>query len=134
MLLKQRSSRRLLAALLAGAVFLTGSLGLLTQPSSASAAYVERAQWQWGVEFGPRLSITPTWYGRVAGSSNPTGVTSEALHRSGTWLWNNSLHNQLVCHLYYAPWKATWNLEAGRPDVGYWGTVFAQCNPGLGSD
>ena len=130
------SSRRLVAGLLAGAVFLIASLGLLTQPSSASAAYVAHAEWHDGpdVPFGPRLSITPTWGGRAFGSSNPGGVASEALIKSGQWQWNRTMYYQLVCHLNFAPWKPQWNLEWARPDVGYWGTVFAQCNPGSGPD
>jgi hypothetical protein len=46
---------------------------------------------------------------------------------------NNSMKDQFMCHWDFvsirAPRKESWNLDAGRPDVGYWNTVFAKCNP-----
>ncbi len=40
------------------------------------------------------------------------------------------MRDQFVCHAYFAPGKEAWYLEPARPDVGYWRTVLAGCNPG----
>lgn len=40
------------------------------------------------------------------------------------------VHDQFVCHVYFAARKAVWHLEPWRPDVGYPATVAAGCNPG----
>lgn len=46
---------------------------------------------------------------------------------------NRSMKNQFLCHWdvvkFRAPNKESWNLDSGRPDVGYTATVRAQCNP-----
>jgi hypothetical protein len=42
----------------------------------------------------------------------------------------NAMHDQLVCHWTNAGYfKVPWNLDSWRPDVGYWNTVWALCNP-----
>lgn len=127
------TQRRPLVALAAMcAAVLIASMGLLiAQPASASAAYVSSARWVDGTPFGPTLSIEPTWQGKVQGRYNPGGLMREALQKSGRWLWTNSLYNQLRCHTDWATFrnKTPWNLDAGRPDVGYWSTVHAKCNP-----
>lgn len=40
------------------------------------------------------------------------------------------LKDQFVCHAAFAASKDAWYLEPDRPDVGYWETVRAGCNPG----
>ncbi|MFT4157461.1 MAG: DUF2599 domain-containing protein [Microbacterium sp.] len=37
--------------------------------------------------------------------------------------------NQLQCHWDFAPFKTPWNLDSWRPNVSYWDTVLAGCNP-----
>lgn len=45
----------------------------------------------------------------------------------------NSMKDQFMCHWDFvsirAPRKESWNLDAGRPNTGYWDTVFSSCNP-----
>ena len=42
----------------------------------------------------------------------------------------NKWRDQLVCHAANVGiWKAPWNLDSWRPDVGYTRTVLAGCNP-----
>lgn len=38
-------------------------------------------------------------------------------------------YNQLLCHRDFAPFKTPWNLDSWRPNVSYWDTVAAACNP-----
>ncbi|WP_312718623.1 DUF2599 domain-containing protein [Mobilicoccus sp.] len=40
------------------------------------------------------------------------------------------MRDQFVCHATFAANKEAWYLEPARPDVGYWNTVKAGCNPG----
>ncbi|MDE0547605.1 DUF2599 domain-containing protein [Microbacterium sp. C7(2022)] len=37
--------------------------------------------------------------------------------------------NQLQCHWDFAPFKTPWNLDSWRPNVSYWDTIVAGCNP-----
>ncbi len=43
------------------------------------------------------------------------------------------MEDQFYCHWdivrLRAPNKESWNLDSWRPNVGYWNTVRAQCNP-----
>jgi hypothetical protein len=114
--------------LLIGTVLLALVFGS-AQAGAARADYVQQAWWTWGGQWGPTLHIVPTWQARLYGTTNPGGVMTEALQKSGMWMWTNSLYNQLRCHLDYASWKTPYNLDAGRPDVGYWSTVRYGCNP-----
>lgn len=48
----------------------------------------------------------------------------------GYWTDNlNGMTDQYWCHANFAKNKNNWNLEPWRPDVGYWETVLAGCNP-----
>lgn len=40
-----------------------------------------------------------------------------------------TLNNQFSCHFWFANMKDRWNIEHWRPNVGYWPTVWAGCNP-----
>ncbi len=111
------------------AVAMTFMVFGLGQAQAAKSDYVQNASWAWGGAYGPTLHIQPTLQGRLYGRANPGGVMSEALRKSGLWMWTNSLYNQLRCHLDIAAFKGYWNLDVGRPDVGYWSTVKAGCNP-----
>jgi hypothetical protein len=42
----------------------------------------------------------------------------------------NGMRDQLICHVQFAFWRATFNLDEWRPDVGYLQTVNSSCNPG----
>lgn len=45
--------------------------------------------------------------------------------------WSNTegMKNQFDCHFNFAKNKSSWNLEPLRPNVGYFSTVMAACNP-----
>ncbi|WP_186321521.1 DUF2599 domain-containing protein [Bacillus sp. FJAT-22090] len=45
------------------------------------------------------------------------------------WANTESLENQFACHYDFAKKKDSWNLEPYRPNVGYFATVLAACNP-----
>ncbi|MFD3257665.1 DUF2599 domain-containing protein [Paenibacillus lentus] len=55
-----------------------------------------------------------------------------AVHSSNTTNWSNTqgMKDQYFCHVQFAESKNPWNLEPGRPDVGWWNTVLSLCNPG----
>ena len=40
------------------------------------------------------------------------------------------MRDQVRCHAVFASDKAAWYLEPARPEVGWWETVAAGCNPG----
>lgn len=54
-------------------------------------------------------------------------------HRDALWLGtgnNNGMRDQYLCHWdVLGGLKNPYNLEPSRPDVGYWQTVLARCNP-----
>ena len=84
------------------------------------------------------LSIRPTWCGAWGSSANIYQTVQswrEVLNKTPwhTRRWNSSTYAsmwyQYACHVYYAKYKLTWNLEPSRPNVGYWGTVRRGCNP-----
>ncbi len=81
----------------------------------------------------------PSIYGRNYAPEAPATALAEALAAARptplhlTAVMRHSLLNQLRCHADFAPRKPLWDLEAWRPDVGYFRTVAAYCNPGGGS-
>ena len=67
------------------------------------------------------------------GLDDPDGLAAEAADGRRLGFDGKSLihPNQIaVCHAAFAPSKEGWFLEPRRPDVGYWETVAAGCNPG----
>ena len=88
---------------------------------------------------GITVSVTPNSFDEV---SNNIDDSWAEIYRYIQWhpLYNevendskeSSLWNQSKCHVNFipkiAPWKTTWNLEASRPDKGYWGFVASSCN------
>ena len=50
---------------------------------------------------------------------------------NGSANWKNTagMKDQFMCHSYFAKSKNPWNLEPGRPKVGYAETVKKRCNP-----
>lgn len=104
----------------------------------ACAKYFVSAIWQF--DAGPRLwslSLTPTACTRsLNGATSSTGLIVDAVIRDHSsdqhWLDGNNAHgvrDQIICHLAQYPNKPTWNVEPGRPDVGYAETVRRECNP-----
>jgi hypothetical protein len=104
---------------------------------SAPPNYIAAAHWE-ETDEGPTLVVTPTAAARAAVGSFAAGaagwsqleavVPGLADHPRRT-----RLRDQHICHQQFAtieePDKATWDLEADRPDVGYPATVQAKCNP-----
>lgn len=82
---------------------------------------------------GQTLTIIPNWWGRNLAQADAKRLLNDAMNKAG---WRalsgsqyNSMLNQLKCHAYFADSKYQWNLDAWRPDVGFWSTVRAYCNP-----
>ena len=104
----------------------------------ACATYFESAVWRF--DDGPKLwslSLVPTRCTRsLKGAKSSTGLVIDAVIRdhSGDRYWkdgNNTrgMRDQIICHLAELSGKAEWNVEPGRPDVGYTETVRRKCNP-----
>ena len=45
------------------------------------------------------------------------------------WSNTNGMKNQFNCHYDFATKKSSWNLEPQRPNVSYFSTILAGCNP-----
>lgn len=90
--------------------------------------YLSRVQWFRRPQ-GWTLGVVPSTFGRATIFLARGKAWQEVQSKTRSTL-NNSMYWQFVCHADYAPpWRASWNLDAWRPDVGYWRTVWAQCNP-----
>lgn len=84
-------------------------------------------------------SVTPTSCGAWLGGGFQSGAWQELLDKTPkSKHWNKksgtseywSMYNQYFCHADWAGgFKAPWNLEPARPNVGYLKTVNALCNP-----
>jgi hypothetical protein len=104
---------------------------------SPSRSLIARAYWVHYPQ-GWRIRIMPSIYGRNHAPEAPRTALAEALRIARptplrlTQSVRASLLNQLRCHADFAPRKPLWDLEAWRPDVGYFKTVAAFCNPGGG--
>jgi hypothetical protein len=94
----------------------------------------------WRFDAGPKLwslSLVPTPCTRsLRGQLTSTGLVIDAVIRdqSGNahWLEGNNtrgMRDQIICHLDKLTTKEEWNVEPGRPDVGYAETVRRDCNP-----
>lgn len=54
----------------------------------------------------------------------------KSIHNSNiNWYNSDGMQDQFDCHFDFAKKKALWNLEPNRPDVDYFSTVLASCNP-----
>jgi hypothetical protein len=113
-------------AAVAGAWSGAGEPALAT---SSCGAQIASAVWHREPQ-GLRIIITPTRCGRRTAAQTPHAAFDEAIRRGGRGAPDRgSLYWQFVCHANLAQTKATWNLEAWRPDVGLIGTIMAGCNP-----
>jgi hypothetical protein len=78
------------------------------------------------------IRVSPNNCARYLARYNWNSSFSEMYWKSGHRLYGstyNSIYWQWACHTVYAPYDYTWDLEIGRRDAGYWGTVAAKCNP-----
>lgn len=82
----------------------------------------------WSSSAERSLRVLPNWPAR-GWLTGGEAVWAELIERLPE-VDSPSMHDQLVCHVQFAPAKATWNLEPRRPVVGYAATVAAACNPG----
>ena len=101
--------------------------------------FIDHVEWD---SKNNRAKVYPTSFGRAEAVISKANPITLFFAREAAWeearaleprLNNNSMKDQFMCHWdlvsIRAPRKESWNLDAGRPDVGYWNTVFAQCNP-----
>lgn len=97
------------------------------------------------VDIPERLVDDATWVereGETALKVDPADRLREAVDpRIHDEAWNRvvkavpdadtpGMREQFLCHAAFASSKDAWFLEPRRPDVGYWETVRAGCNPG----
>ena len=103
-----------------------------TTPPASAALHTDwdlvNAWWS-----GQTLSVMPNTLGRHLAQVDAQRLLNDAINKAG---WRslsgsqyNSLLNQMKCHAYFADSKPQWNLDAWRPDIGFWSTVRHQCNP-----
>lgn len=81
---------------------------------------------------GATLRVYPTMYSRVAAPLQARKAAWKEVKRLAPEVNNRSMKNQFFCHWDIVPvrkFKSSWNLDTWRPDVGYWETVRAKCNP-----
>ena len=85
---------------------------------------------------GYRYKVNPTAFGRNApAAARDAGwkeVRSKALAKGWSGFDRNNIKDQYLCHFdarLVTAFRSTWNLESWRPNVGYWATVRAGCNP-----
>ncbi|MEU7143889.1 DUF2599 domain-containing protein [Nocardia sp. NPDC046473] len=95
----------------------------------ASATWMDR-----GENELKSLHIVPTDCGLQKATVDKQAAFDELYHKlnanwGGDLYW--SMHNQFDCHADWWGWvnKREWNLEPARPNIGYWPTVMAFCNP-----
>ncbi|MEY4397885.1 MAG: hypothetical protein RLZ53_461 [Actinomycetota bacterium] len=83
--------------------------------------------------YGPTLKVYPTEFGRYTGILARDAAWLEVLKLAGSRANKQNLIDQFMCHWDYVrikePRKASWNLDSARPNVGFWPTVWADCNP-----
>ena len=97
---------------------------------------IESAYWDYRSP-GMTLFVSPTWLARAWGGYYFMGIHSwnEVYFKYRTLnnflLLDNywGMRDQHICHQQHAWFKPTWNLDVWRPDVSYFQTVIALCNP-----
>lgn len=97
-----------------------------------SQAVIDHTEWLTDPA-GPRLAVFPTPYGRTQAPASARGAAWNEVVALAPGANRQNMKDQFLCHYDFArisaPDKPSWNLEQWRPDVGYWATVAAQCNP-----
>lgn len=98
-----------------------------TRVVRTTSTLVDQARW---VRRGTvrSLRVTPSWVARSWPGATEALVTR--LRSAYPEMTRPGMADQLRCHVAFAASKDRWNLEPGRPDVGYPATVAAGCNPG----
>lgn len=74
-----------------------------------------------------------TWDGSNYGDAPSAALTAMWSELEGIVpadMLNNSIRNQLECHMAFAPKKDSWNLDDWHQDVQYVEVVLGRCNPG----
>lgn len=92
-----------------------------------TTSLVTQARWA-GRGPAQSLQITPSWLARTWPGATEAVVAE--VRTSIPEVTRPGMVAQLRCHVAFASSKERWNLEPGRPDVGYPATVAAGCNPG----
>lgn len=93
------------------------------------------SSWRW--ETTTRILVTPTQYSRgwagnfwwiEVGNAGYAELRSKQPYSYLRDRLNKSGQHQYVCHVGYAPFKATWNLETNKADKGLAGFIAGLCN------
>lgn len=93
--------------------------------------------WAYTTGSGYTLRAYPTAWARAHAGSYYVGTLGfkELQSKTGGSLNTNvgGMRDQYICHQQWVaiwePSKASWNLDEWRPDVSYYSTVRARCNP-----
>jgi Protein of unknown function (DUF2599) len=100
--------------------------------------FIDHAEWTPNPPVGPTLQVFPT---KIARLSAGQPIAAElgwiellAKYSSKGLNFNlESMRDQYICHqvavALTAPYKATWNLDSKRPNVGLKAMIAAKCNP-----
>jgi hypothetical protein len=91
--------------------------------------YIQDSHWALDEKSREVLVVTPTGCGFAWAHLHVTDAFDEAARKAGGVINYARLHDQFECHSFFATFKPKWDLEPWRPDVGYWSTVAARCNP-----
>lgn len=104
---------------------LLGSNSVSTR--SSLTTYFTLASYTWRDGYHT-YNIIPKENTRLLKSVAESGWDALASVYSGIANDNGSLHDQYLCH-WYGYFEYEWNIEEGRPNVGFAATVLAGCNP-----
>ncbi|MGG1684281.1 DUF2599 domain-containing protein [Pseudalkalibacillus sp. NRS-1564] len=116
----------------------SGSTESITLEVTAQATYYSDYfyDFNWiSLSGGKTLSLYATSYLRTLGWESASIRTDAwdklyAVHGSSQYWYNTGgMSDQFYCHVDFAKNKTPWNLDPWRPNVSYWATVNAQCNP-----
>ncbi|MEP7368085.1 MAG: DUF2599 domain-containing protein [Dermatophilaceae bacterium] len=95
---------------------------------------IDKVQWTHGSS-GWTLHVFPTLAARLFAPAylSARAGWKEVKQKAGRFWGETSMWNQYLCHVQFvnfrAPRRASWNLDQWRPNVGYYRTVRANCNP-----
>ena len=104
--------------------------------ATSFSTYFTNSEW---INRGKMASLSLSQKADITSSTNPNlnyAIKIDAwdkiksIHDSDTnWYNAGGMQDQFDCHFDFAKKKNAWNLEPSRPDVDYFATVMASCNP-----
>ena len=97
-------------------------------PTTSAHYYVDHVEWIM-TDYGRTLAVYMTELGYTTAFLHQSDAFNEAMNDAHMW-YDPNLFHQFVCHALIAPpWKASWDLDLWRPDLGVEGDVLSGCNP-----